>query len=90
VFDPQVFEANRVKFTFEDLIPYEYHYVAWSVDGSRILAASKSLKDLYGILERLGKPECVHGFIDFDSHAGGLQYDPQQEMDWPELSRQVL
>jgi len=52
--DPFVYAANRNKFTYEQLQPYFGKWVAWSLDGTRILAAAEDGKDLHDLLVAAG------------------------------------
>ena len=40
------YRENRAKFSIEDLLPYEGKWVAFSLDGSKILGSAPSLLEL--------------------------------------------
>jgi hypothetical protein len=48
--DGPLYNENRNKFTFEDLIPYADQWVAFSLDGTRILASGK---DLFATMDQM-------------------------------------
>jgi hypothetical protein len=60
------FHANSSKFTLEELLPYDGQHVAWSRDGTRILASGKDYDELYSKLDALGiaSDQVIHDFID--------------------------
>ena len=51
---PAVYVANRAKFLPEDLIPYEGQWVAWSLDGSRIVAHHEDLEQVEREVQQAG------------------------------------
>jgi hypothetical protein len=63
---PGSFHENRVKFPLEELIPYAGKYVAWSLDGRRIIASAATEEALYGHMDQSGIPSThyVVGWID--------------------------
>src|SRR5581483_324400 len=48
--DTSHYTENRKKFTYEDLLPYADQWVAWSPDGTRVLASGK---DLFATIEQM-------------------------------------
>jgi len=48
------YEENRARIPLEDLRPYAGQWVAFSQDGSRIIAGAESLRDLEACLARTG------------------------------------
>jgi len=60
------YDENRCKFPLEELIPYEGLFVAWSPDGTRILASGQTLEALDEALRSAGIPlsQVVHDYID--------------------------
>jgi hypothetical protein len=64
--DIRGYVENRWKFPPELLIPYEGKHVAWSPDGTRILASGVSLDEVDEKLAALGIhfSQVVHDFID--------------------------
>lgn len=54
MFDPVEHMRNRSAHTLEDLRPYEGRFVAWSLDGKRILAHGGSWEELQAETDRLG------------------------------------
>jgi hypothetical protein len=64
---------NRNAFPVEELEKYERQHVAWSLDGTRILAGHEDPFQLNAILEAAGyrSDDYVLSFIDFESHLGG-------------------
>jgi hypothetical protein len=63
--DPQ-FDVNRDKVPLEVLQPYIGQYVAWSRDGTRILAAAGDREQLYKRLlaDGIDPQRVVYDFID--------------------------
>jgi hypothetical protein len=61
--DANQFTRNVSGHTLEQLAPYQGKHVAWSEDGTRILAAADTLADLYKELDRQGLRQYVVGFI---------------------------
>ena len=53
---------NRAKWTLDDLRPYAGQWVAWSIDGSSIVASDPDLEALAQKLEAMGiaTDEVVH------------------------------
>ena len=52
--DGNLFNVNRNKFTYEQLAPYAGQHVAWSTDGTRIVASHADPFVLIRILEEQG------------------------------------
>ena len=50
---PEYFE-NRHKFPIDELVKYEDQHIAWSWDGSRILASAEDREALWEILVSAG------------------------------------
>jgi hypothetical protein len=71
--DRQVYVDNRSKFMPEDLLPYAGQWVAWSADGSRIVAHNADLGQVVREVERAGlqRDEVVfdHLFIEKEGEA---------------------
>lgn len=64
--DLRHFEENRAKFPVEQLMLFAGQYVAWSSDGTRILAAAPSQEEVDEKLAALGIhfSLVVHDYID--------------------------
>jgi hypothetical protein len=64
--DLAVFERNLRQFTAEQFAPYHGKQVAYSADGTRIVAAADTDEELDAILARLGigTDEVVFGYVD--------------------------
>ena len=60
------FEMNQRKFTLEDLLPYEGKHVAWSLDGTRILASGADMDEVDKHLVESGidPAEVLHSFVE--------------------------
>jgi len=56
VVDWEVFVRNRALFTPEMLAPYANHWVAWSLEGSAIIAHSADPNELDRVLNEMGLP----------------------------------
>ena len=54
VVDRQVYVENRGKFSPEDLLPYAGQWLAWSADGSRIVAHHADLGQVLREVEQSG------------------------------------
>jgi len=52
--DRKVYVENRAKFLPEDLLPYADQWVAWSADGSKIVAHHPNLAEVARQVEALG------------------------------------
>jgi hypothetical protein len=64
VINANEFIRNCNAHSLEELAPFEGQYVAWSIDGRRILAHAEREEDLYAEIDRLGiKDQCVIDFI---------------------------
>jgi hypothetical protein len=74
--EPMEYDLNRVKFTMEQLAPYDQKWVAFSIDGKRIVAADPDLLELDKKVVAAGEnPENV-GLEFIDSRAiklGGIE-----------------
>jgi hypothetical protein len=70
--DPAVYAANKAKFPPEELRKYAGQWVAWSLDGTRILAACPVGGDLDAILRAAGldPQQTVFSFVDDDDCDG--------------------
>jgi hypothetical protein len=55
-FDTITFNRNRDAFPQEELQKYWGRHVAWSLDGTRILADGASAGEVYARLDELGVP----------------------------------
>ena len=64
MFDQMIHTQNRNKFPEEELAKYYGRCVAWSFDGTQILASGPTYTDLDREIDRLGVTECVRGFVD--------------------------
>jgi hypothetical protein len=64
--DVPTFNENRRKFPQEELLKYVGQYVAWSWDGSRILAGDADREKLDEKLRAAGYDlgRVVHGYVD--------------------------
>ena len=64
--DLRFFDENRSRFPLDQLLPYAGQHVAWSPDGTRILAAAYSREELDEKLEAAGIhfSQVVHDYID--------------------------
>jgi hypothetical protein len=54
VFDPNLCTLNRNKWTYEELLPYLGHWVAWNLDGKSIVAHHDTVKEVIDACEVLG------------------------------------
>lgn len=76
--DGNLFNVNRGKFTYEQLAPYAGQHVAWSTDGTRIVAHHADVAGLFLAVEACGlsSEEVVFSYIPAldapDSYFGGL------------------
>ncbi len=68
---------NRNAFPFEELEKYEGQHVAWSLDGTRILAGHADPLQLRTALEEAGyRPgDYVLSFVAFDSYIAAVSDD---------------
>jgi hypothetical protein len=64
--DLVVFEENRGKFPPEDLLPYAGQHIAWSPDGTRILANGRDMDEVEKKVIAAGIPpsQVVFDYID--------------------------
>ncbi len=62
--DNQTFEENQSRVSLEVLLAHAGRFVAWSMDGSRILASAETRADLSKEVRRLGlsSAEVVHSY----------------------------
>jgi hypothetical protein len=51
---PAIFFENRPKFPDEQLTPFEGRYVAFSLDGTRIVASGADYKEIHAALDSAG------------------------------------
>ena len=65
---PEKYWENRDKFPPEELWKYAGQHVAWSWDGTRIVASAPTLEELYKRLDELG--------VDSERVIGDYVYDP--------------
>ena len=76
--DGNLFIVNRNKFTYEQLAPYAGQHVAWSTDGTRIIAHHADVAELFRTVEAMGLAgdEVVFDYLPAldapDSFIGGL------------------
>lgn len=63
---PGCFQDNRNKFPREELVQYQGKHVAWSLKGTRIIAAADSDEELCAKMEALGYPSAgyVGSYVD--------------------------
>ena len=52
--DGNLFNVNRNKFTYEQLAPYAGQHVAWSTDGTRIVAHHADFEELFAAVLQSG------------------------------------
>ena len=64
MFDPQVHTRNRNRFPEAELAKYYGKCVAWSFDGTQILASGATRAELESEIDRLGLTEYVAGYVD--------------------------
>jgi hypothetical protein len=64
--DLVLFETNRVRFPAEQLLSFNGKHVAWSADGTRVVASADDRTGLYSQLKRAGVPvdQVVFDYID--------------------------
>jgi hypothetical protein len=67
---------NRNAFPLEQLEKYEGQHVAWSLDGTRILAGHEDPLQLNAALEAAGyrSDDYVLSFVAFESDTGGAAF----------------
>lgn len=53
--DTKTYRQNREKFSVDELRPYEGQWVAFSLDGSRVIAAADDLDALDQLVEEAGE-----------------------------------
>jgi hypothetical protein len=60
------YAENRQRFPAEQLVPYYGKFVAWSPDGTRIVASGKEREEVWKQLEQAGldPSQYVNDFID--------------------------
>lgn len=61
--DPNVFIENTNRLLPQVLQDYPWQHVAWSVDGTEILAHAPTLKELYSQVDERGITEFVVDFL---------------------------
>jgi hypothetical protein len=63
--DGNLFNVNRNKFTYEQLAPYAGQHVAWSTDGTRIVAHHTDFEGLFAAVLQSGlsSEEVVFSYI---------------------------
>ena len=72
--DIQKFLKNRQQFPLDELARRRGEYVAWSPDGTRIVASSPDLEALEQLVRAAGEDpqECtIEGIPDYDAVIGG-------------------
>jgi hypothetical protein len=73
--DMQAFLKNRAAFPLEELAKHRGEWIAWSPDGTRLVATSRNPDALDDLVRAAGEnPEdcCIQGIPDSDSVFGGL------------------
>ena len=76
--DGNLFIVNRNKFTYEQLAPYAGNHIAWSTDGTRIVAHHEDFEELFVAVLRSGlsSEDVVFSFLPAldapESYFGGL------------------
>ena len=76
--DGNLFIVNRNKFTYEQLAPYAGQHVAWSTDGTRIVAHHADFEELFAAVLQSGlsSEDVVFSYIPPldapDSYFGGI------------------
>ena len=71
----QEFLKNQHQFPLEDLAAYRGRYIAWSPDGTRIVASSPDLEELLDLVRAAGEDaqECViDGIPECDAVIAGI------------------
>jgi hypothetical protein len=65
-FDYLVFEENQRRFPPEELDKHAGKHVAWSLDGTRILASAETIEEVVAKLEAAGidPHRVLHGYVD--------------------------
>jgi hypothetical protein len=60
------FDANRSRFPPEQLLPFRGQHIAWSADGTRILACGDDMLDVERKLVAAGidPSQIVHDYVD--------------------------
>jgi hypothetical protein len=74
MFDPQVHARNRSLFSKTELAKHYGRHVAWSFDGTQILASGATGEELYSEIKRLGLTEYVSSYVDEFSRTGGCRF----------------
>jgi len=70
--DPNEFNRNVSAHTAEELAPYRERYVAWSMNGTQVLAHAGELTELFEEVERRRITDYVLGYVPGDeSQLGG-------------------
>jgi hypothetical protein len=65
------FHENRVNYPPEQLLPYAGLHVAWSLDGTRILASGEDQEALFAKLDAAGI-DCAGVVIDYIDPPGAV------------------
>ncbi len=70
---------NRPKFPLEELAKYIGFWVAWSPDGTRIVASTKNPEELEELVRAAGEDplQCVHSCIPEDDSMLGAFWDSE-------------
>jgi hypothetical protein len=63
--EPEFFE-NQDKFPTEELVKYAGQHIAWSWDGTRVVASAANLEELYHQVRKLGleQDRVVFDYVD--------------------------
>ena len=76
--DIRTFRENRAKFTWDELAAYDGRWVAFSPDGSRIVASAVDLGELEPLIRAAGEDPDQVGYerIEFDDQVslGAAEY----------------
>jgi hypothetical protein len=81
--DQKTFIENQNRFPAEELAKYEVMFVAWSRDGTQILAADKDYIRLYRSVAAAGhdmKEIMIEGIVS-GTHLGGPMLMPEETAD---------
>jgi hypothetical protein len=71
----QEYLKNRIAYPLENLAKHRGEWIAWSPDGTHVVAASRNPEALDGLVRAAGEDpeECaIEGIPDADSVIGGL------------------
>lgn len=76
--DIQTFRENRAKFSWDDLAAYNGQWVAFSSDGSRIVASAEDLMELERLIRAAGEDPDLVGYerieLDDQISLGAAEY----------------